>query len=125
MEVIFPVVPAVELQIGYSGVSEVPRPLGFYGSCPVNYTEHPLWNIYLHYFRKNIISHSFVFEKNSSTVGKEEARLAGSLALAMIVQHLVITGLGRSEVHWKSIWGEDKTNRSPLPSTEYTFGPVA
>lgn len=121
MEVIFYVVPAVELQIGYSGVSEIPKPLGFYGSCLVNY----ILNIYLHYFWKNIISQSFLFEKSTSTVGEEEARLAGSLALAMIVQHLVITGLGRSEVHWKSIWGEDKTSRSPLPSTEYTFGPVA
>lgn len=73
MEVIFHVVPAAELQIGSSGVNVVPRPLGFYGSCPVDYTEHPLGGIYLHYFWKNIISHSFVFEKKKPcTIGEQE-----------------------------------------------------
>ena len=72
MEVIFHVVPAAELQIGSSGVNVVPRPLGFYGSCPVDYTEHPLGDIYLHYFRKNIISHSFVFgKKKLAPLGKK------------------------------------------------------
>lgn len=67
----------------------------------------------------------FFSEKITCTLGEEEARLASSLVLAMIVQHLVVSGLGRSEVQWKSIWGEDGRSRSPLPNTEYTFGPVA
>lgn len=47
MEVIFHGVPAAGLQIGSSGVSVLPRPLGFYASYPVNYAEHPPRNIYL------------------------------------------------------------------------------
>lgn len=50
MEVIFHVVPSAELQIGSSGVNVAPRPLGFYSSFPVAYTEHSLGDVYLHYF---------------------------------------------------------------------------
>jgi len=71
MEVIFHVVPAAELPIGSSGVNAVPRPLGFHGSCPLDYTEHPLGDTYLLYLLKNIIYHSFDFGKKTCTVGKK------------------------------------------------------
>lgn len=50
MEVIFHVVPAAELQTGFSGVNVASRPIGFYDSCLVDYTQHPLGDIYSHCF---------------------------------------------------------------------------